>query len=421
MHKTAVHKTLASLQAAAHRELTGHILPYWAERMVDVERGGFIGQIDGNNQAHPLAPKGAVLNARILWTFAAAARQLNDDAYAVLAERAYRYLITYFWDDESEGVYWLLDAEGKPLDVNKQTYAQAFALYGIAEYYRLTKQPDVLAQAQALFRLIETHTVDPVHDGYLEVFDRKWCVLDGVPLSDKDLPTPKSMNTHLHVLEAYTNLYRIWPDPLLEVRLAALLERSLETILDTETGHLRLFFEMDWCPVEQTLSYGHDIEASWLLFEAAEVLGNEDMLARTQQAARHIADVFAREGIDTDGGVFNEREADGHLDDDKYWWPAAEAVVGLLNAYALSRQARFLDDAMRIWTFIERTLIDRADGEWFFRISRAGVPYREEDKAGPWKGPYHNARACLEIMHRVERMQAGVQGLSDAQSFVGVS
>lgn len=404
MLKKASREALASLRTAAHTELTQHILPYWAERMIDAERGGFIGQIDGSNQRHPLAPRGAVLNARILWTFSAAARHLHTAAYADLAKRAYRYISTYFWDREAGGIYWLVNADGTPNDSNKQTYAQGFALYGFAEYYRLAKDPLVLQQAQDLFYLMEAKTTDPVHDGYFEVFDRTWRLLEGVPLSDKDLSVPKSMNTHLHVLEAYTNLYRIWPDASVHARLVALVERFMETILDQQTGHLRLFFEDDWRPTGGTVSYGHDIEASWLLVEAAEAVGDEDLLLRTRRAALYLADIHVQEGIDTDGGIFNEIEPNGHRDEDKYWWPAAEAVVGLLNAFAMSSQHRFLDQATQTWAFIERHLIDTRDGEWFFRVKRDGTPYRSDNKAGPWKCPYHNGRACLEIIYRIDQL-----------------
>lgn len=399
---------LASLRAGALHELTQHILPYWAARMVDHEQGGFLGRIDGHDRVHPEAPKGAVLNARILWTFAAVARVLDDDAVRRLADRAYRYLLNRFWDPEHGGVYWTLQADGHPLDANKQTYAQAFAIYALAEYHRLTGDAEAKARAIRLFDLIEQHTVDAVHDGYVEVFDRAWHVLEGVPLSEKDLAAPKSMNTHLHVLEAYTNLLRIWPAATLRERLRGLLQRFLDTIVDPQTHHLRLFFKDDWMPVSDTISFGHDIEASWLLVEAAGVLGDPDLLAATRAVALRIADATLSDGIDADGGVLNEASPAGVFDDDKHWWPSAEAVVGLLDAYQLSGEARYVEAAAATWAFIQRVLVDREGGEWFFRVSRDGVPYRKEDKAGLWKCPYHNSRACLEIMARVDQIAAGL-------------
>lgn len=392
---------LSRLADEARAELVDHILPYWADRAVDRQCGGFVGRIDGHDRLVPDAPKGAVLNARILWTFAAACRALRTDRWCDEADRAYDALRTHFRDAVHGGVFWTVTASGAPLEDKKQVYAQAFTIYALAEYVRYGGDGEALAWAQALYRLLEDRAVDPVHGGYVEAFARDWGPAADVRLSEKDDDAPKSMNTHLHVLEAYTALYRVWPDAGLAARLRALVELFLDRIVDPETGHLTGFFDEDWARTSETVSFGHDIEASWLLDEAAAVLGDAALAARVRPASVALARATLAEGLDADGALFNEREPDGRLDTDKHWWPQAEAVVGFLNAYAHTGETAFAEAAVEAWGFIRHVLVDRDGGEWFFRVARDGTPYREEDKVGLWKCPYHNARACLEIMERV--------------------
>jgi len=397
--------TLSPFRSRVVAELTEGILPYWMAHTLDDEHGGFVGRITHEGRVVAGAPRAAVLNTRILWTFAAAGRVLHDDRYRAVAERAYAYLVDHFWDAEHGGIYWMLDHTGRPLETKKQIYAQAFAVYALAEYYRLTDDASVLERAVDLFRTIERHSFDPTHGGYFEAYSRAWTLLDDVRLSEKDPNEKRAMNTHLHLLEAYTNLYRIWPDPALRQQLVGLINLFLTTILDAETGHLQLVFDEAWRPRSKVVSFGHDIEASWLLVEAAEVVG--EAVASVQKTALQMAQVTLDEGRDHDGALLNDAEPDGRLDDDRHWWPQAEAVVGFLNAYQLTSAPRFLDAALACWTFIENHLVDREGGEWFFRVSRDGTPCASEDKVGPWKGPYHNARACLEVMTRVDRLLQG--------------
>lgn len=394
---------LHELRSRVAAELTDGVLPYWIGHTLDEEHGGFVGRITHAGRVVAGAPKAAVLNTRLLWTFAAAARTLNDDRCRALADRAYAYLVDHFWDPEHGGVYWMLDHTGRPLEAKKQVYAQAFALYALAEYACLTGEASVLDRAVDLFRIIECRSADPAHGGYFEAYSRTWTLLDDVRLSEKDANEKKSMNTHLHLLESYTSLYRVWPDSTVRRSLAGLIELFLTTILDGPSGHLRLFFDERWTPRSTVISFGHDIEASWLLVEAAEALGDPGLLEAAQKTAVRMAGVTLDEGRDDDGAIFNEVDADGRLDDDREWWAQVEVVVGFLNGYALTSDRRFLDAALACWTAIENHFIDRAQGEWFFRVSRAGTPYASEDKVGPWKGPYHTVRACLEVMARVDR------------------
>jgi len=381
------------------------MLPYWVENAVDEENGGFVGQIRQNGERVRDAAKGSVLNARILWTFAAAHRFLGDDRFRELAERAHSYLTGQFWDPVHGGVFWSVDHRGHPLETRKQTYAQAFALYGLSEYYRATGDRDALSQAIRILQLIETHTLDLEHGGYLEALSRSWEQIEDVRLSEKDLNAPKSMNTHLHVLEAYTNLFRAWPDPLLREKLASLVGLFLEKIIDTNKHHLYTFFEMGWTPLTDVISFGHDIEASWLLLEAADVLGDAATRSEVRDAALALARATLMEGIDTGGGLVSEVLPDGETDSDKYSWVQAEAIVGFVNAYQETQSADFIEAAVAIWEFARRFLADEEFGEWYFRVAQDGRPYPGDDKVGMWKCPYHGARACFEVIARADRME----------------
>lgn len=391
---------VGSLRQEVRHELTQNILPFWMSHAVDEEHGGFVGRISADGAVDRSAPKGAVLNSRILWTFAATARQVGNPGYAAMADRAYHFLRACFSDPDDGGVYWTLTADGQPLDTKKQVYAQAFALYGVSEYAALTGSDEARGWALELYRLIEEHAFDPRHGGYYEAFSRAWGPLGDVRLSERDLLAPKSMNTNLHVLEAYTNLYRIWPDAGLARQLGVLIEVFLERIIDPETFHQHCFFREDWRPIPDGVSFGHDIETSWLLDEAATVLGDGERNRRASAMAAAMAGAVLAGGLDHDGGLFYSRSEDGRLDTDKHWWAQAEAVVGFLNAFERSGEGRFREAALQCWHFAHDALINRTHGEWHARLARDGTPYADDDKLGLWKCPYHNTRMCLEVMRR---------------------
>lgn len=384
------------------RELKENILGYWMKNTVDEKRFGFIGEIKSNGEAVADADKGLVLHARILWTFASAYRLYKDEAYLKMAERAYDALNTRFRDNEYGGLFWMIDANGRPTQDKKQVYGQAFVIYALAEYYRAAGREEALAWAGDLYRLIERYAYDPVHLGYVEALARDWSETDDLSLSGKDLNERKSMNTHLHVLEGYTNLYRVWKPEGLRAKLKELIEVHLDKIIDPKTNHFLLFFDDEWESKAPDVSYGHDIEGSWLLWEAAEVLGDEELLARVKPAALAMAKATLEQGVDKDGGLFNEFDGK-HLDDSKDWWPQAEAMVGFLNAYQLSGEEAYLDAAKGSWTFIENFVSDRAGGEWHWQVTREGVPVvsDRQPKVGAWKCPYHNSRACFEALERL--------------------
>jgi mannobiose 2-epimerase len=385
------------------RHELANILDFWMTRMVDHEQGGFYGEIDGRNRTHKKREKGSVLNARILWTFSAAYHFTSDKNYLSQADRAFHYFVDHFIDKEYGGVYWSLDYLGNALNRRKQLYAIAFAIYGLTEYHRSTGNPGALEWAIQLFNAVESWGKDEIHGGYIEAFSEKWETLDDVRLSEKDQNDRKSMNTHLHILEAYTNLYRAWPDPVLLRSLKTLVNIYQEKIIDSSSGHQNLFFDENWEVTSSRYSYGHDIEASWLLWETAEIMGDKQVMSQLLPVCLRLADV-AMEGLDTDFGLMNEIDAvTNHSDSDKHWWPQAEAMVGFLNAYQLSGEKHYLDLMMRSWEFIKKYLIDTVHGEWYWRVNRNGQVMTHDVKAGFWKCPYHNTRACMEILRRLNQ------------------
>jgi cellobiose epimerase len=386
---------------ALSAELQDDIVPFWLRHAPDVVRGGFIGELSHDLVVARDAPKGLILNTRLLWAFSAFHRELQDEACRAAAERAYHYLETRFWDPEHGGAFWTLDAAGRPLDVKKKGYGQAFYLYALSEWQRATGSEAALRRAQQIFELIEERSCDKARDGYFESYERDWRLAQDVRLGANDLNEPKSMNNHLHIMEAYSNLMRIWPDERLRSRLAALVELFLTRIIDPETHHLRLFFSEDWAVRSDHVSYGHDIEASWLLCEAAELTGAAALLARARARAVEMAEAVLREGIDPDGGLLYESSPAGLVDSDKHWWPQSEAVVGFLNAFELTHDERYYEAAWNAWCFIERTLLDRRHGEWFYKVARDGTPDLSQPKISLWKCPYHAGRMCLEGVARL--------------------
>jgi mannobiose 2-epimerase len=398
-----------SWAARFRRELTGNILPFWMRHAVDRANGGFYGTIGCDLTVDRESPRAAVVNARILWTFSAAGWRLGDPAYREMADWAYDYILDKFWDKEYGGIYWMLDYEGNPISDRKQIYAQAFAAYGLAEYFRATGKTESLERARQLYRLIEDKSRDAVNKGYVEACSRDWGALEDMRLSEKDLNSPKSMNTHLHVMEAYTSLLRVWRDPELLASQKELLEVTMDRIVDDATGHFKLFFDREWRSLTDHISYGHDIEGSWLIFEAAEVLGDAALVDRARKLAINMAQAVSEQGLDRDGSLFYEANSKGEpIDPNKHWWAQAEAVVGFYNAYQLSGERHFLEQSERVWEYIERAVVDKVHGEWHAKLRPEGQPYTAEEDSdaclvGPWKCPYHNSRVCFEMLERLER------------------
>lgn len=386
-------------------ELKANILGFWMKHTPDDTHGGFIGEMDNQGRVIPEADKSLVLNTRILWTFASAYRIYNAPEYLAAAERAYNYLITHFLDQEFGGFFWMVDEHGAASQPKKQIYGLAFAIYALAEFHHATGREDPLQHAIDLFRLIEQHGYDPHHKGYIEALSREWEMTDALSLSAKDMNEKKSMNTHLHVLEAYTGLYRVWKLELLRSKLAELIETMLDHILDADGRHFHLFLDEEWQVKSAQVSFGHDIEGSWLLYEAAETLGDDALLGRARKAALSMAEAVLAEGVGSDGGIWNEADRNGLMDkahESRDWWPQAEAMVGFYNAYQLSGASRFLQAAENSWSFIEKNIIDHKLGEWHWGVDASLQPLSSAPKVSAWKCPYHNGRACFEMIRRLD-------------------
>ena len=409
--------------------LEKNILHFWMTQMVDETHGGFYGRMDGQGTLHPEAEKGAILNARILWSFSAAYRVLGVTEYLAMATRAYEYFIEHFIDHEYGGVYWSVDYLGNPLDTKKQFYAIGFAIYGLSEYARATSDREALDYALQLYDCIEEHAFDTRNNGYIEACTREWGEIADMRLSEFDANYPKSQNTHLHIIEPYTNLLRCLKElhaqescdyvPVLgsvlpigvtipvetiftvEASVRNLIEIFTQHILNPKTYHLDLFFEMDWTQGAGRLeSYGHDIECSWLLHEAALVLGDKKVLDRVEPIVREVAKA-SEKGLCPDGSMIHEANLDtGHVDDDLHWWVQAENVVGWFNIYQYFGDEAALEKAVRCWSYIKSQLIDYEQGEWFWSRHADGTLNTTDDKAGFWKCPYHNGRMCMEIIER---------------------
>ena len=382
--------------------LQNNILPYWEKYMQDHENGGFYGRMSGDEKLMPEAEKGAILNARILWTYSSAYRLLKSSEYWEMATRAKRYLIDNFYDKRFGGIYWSLDYKGNPLDTKKQIYALGFAIYGLSEYHRATGDREALDYAIMLFKSIEEHSFDKEKNGYLEALTREWNEIEDMRLSEKDANEKKTMNTHLHILEPYTNLYRVWKNDELRKQIKNLVEVFLDKILNKETNHLRLFFDENWNGKDHIISYGHDIEASWLIHEAALVLEDETLLKRVEAVVPLIANA-AGEGLQADGGMIYEKNTEtGEVDADRHWWVQAETVVGYINLYEYFNNEDALEKALQCWNFIKKHLIDSKNGEWFWSLKADGTINTIDDKAGFWKCPYHNGRMCMELLGRFQ-------------------
>ena len=380
--------------------LEENILKYWIERVTDHENGGYFGRVDGHDFVHLYAPKGAVLNARILWAFSAAYRVLGNAEYLDAATRALDYFLDNFIDKEQGGVFWSLNYMGKPIDTKKQTYAIGFAIYGLSEYARATGSKRALDSAINFYYDIEKKAYDCKGNGYIEALTRDWQPIQDMRLSDKDENGSRTMNTHLHIIEPYTNLYRVWKSEDLKKSILNLIDIFTEKLLNKETNHLDLFFDDEWHGKRNIESYGHDIEASWLLHETALVLGEKQVLNTIEPIIRSIAKA-SDEGLRPDGSMIYEHWKDNNTYDlQRQWWVQCESVIGHVNLYQHFQDEDAFVKAKQCWDYIQTNLVDKEHGEWYWAILDDGTTNHIDDKAGFWKCPYHNSRMCLELIER---------------------
>ncbi|ADU28564.1 AGE family epimerase/isomerase [Evansella cellulosilytica] len=399
MDKTLLYRAKQEIE----KELTDRILPFWKKRVIDGSGDGFHGYIDYHLTIDHDSEKGCILHSRILWSFSAAYRKYKNDTDLQVATRAFNYLKNYLIDDEFGGLYWSVTNEGELNDTRKHIYNQAFGIYGLVEYFRATNNEEALQLAKEIYQLIEMHGFDEENKGYLEAFSRQWEKDEDLRLSDKDMDVEKTMNTHLHILEAYTNLYRVWKDDVFKEKFELLFDVVAEKVLNEKTGHYSLFFDAGWKKESDVISYGHDIEGSWLMTEAAEVLGCKVRQNKMKTMAIKMVDACIEEGLENDGSLINEKDSND-VDATRVWWVQAESLVGFLNAYELSGEERYLKHFHNSWEYIKKYVIDDKHGEWYWELDQDNNVNKEKPIVEPWKGPYHNSRACMEAVERITKI-----------------
>lgn len=398
---SSIEKILLQYKNVVQPELNS-ILEWWMKFMVDEKNGGFYASVNNENIPVENEAKGIVLNSRICWAFSAAYLQNNKTEYLQIAKRAFEYIKEFFVDKEYGGVFWSVNEHGEMQDGRKQIYGIAFTIYAFAEYFKASKNEEALTIAKNLFAVIERYSFDKNKTGYLEALSRDWSIADDLRLSEKDDNEKKTMNTHLHVIEAYANLYTVWKDEGLKNEIILLLNNFDDYIINHQNFHLNLFMDEDWNVHSTLVSYGHDIEAAWLLQECAEIISDSSQIKKYKDYSIKLTDAALEGWDEKHNGLWYEYEpATNHWLKEKHWWPQAEAMVGFLNAYQLTQNEKYLDYSISALNFIKENLKDANHGEWFWGIEE-NKKIMDKEKAGFWKCPYHNTRACLEIIKRVQ-------------------
>lgn len=378
------------------KELTGHIIPFW-NKLRDDENGGFYGFMSYDLKLDKQADKGVILHARILWFYSKAYITLGDKTLLDNARHAYEFIKNHCIDYEYGGVYWMMNYKGEPADTMKHTYNIAFAIYALSCYYNASGDKEALELAYKLFHDIENNTLDEY--GYREAFDRQWNLVSNDALSENGLHADKTMNAILHLIEAYTELYKADHNEEVAKRLKFQLGQMRDIVYTPETNALKVFFDTKFDLVGDIHSFGHDIEAIWLMDLACETLGDEELKKQFAEMDLKISHNIQNIALDN-GALNNEREND-KIDKKRVWWVEAESVVGFINAYQHSGEKKFLESARSVWEYIKAEIIDKREGsEWYAEVSYDHKPHDWKEIVGPWKCPYHNGRMCMEVIKR---------------------
>lgn len=394
-------------RARLQHEAFGAVLPWWRREMTDPAGGHYGGRLHDGTLRDDL-PRSGVLGARLLWTYAEAARRDPAGGWHADAEHAWAWLRRALWDPRHGGLYWHVDAQGRPLARHKQAYAQGFAIYALAAWHRASGGAEPLALAWQLFERLDDHAREATQGGYIEACTDDWQPLPAARLSDKEPEAARSLNTLLHLLEGFTELLRARPDERLRQRVTELLDIFLQRLWQPDRQAFGLFFDAAWRSLTPQVSYGHDIEASWLLVRAAEVLGDADRLQGCRRLTTRVARTVLRHGMTADGALHAEGRWPGLPFQDheitcaeRHWWAQAEAMVGFWDAWQHSGDPAFAAAAQRAWAWAEHHLCDPAAGEWRKVLDAEGRLVPRVPRAGPWECPYHHVRACFELMDRL--------------------
>lgn len=385
-------------EEAITKELN-NILDFWSTRAFNKQTGLFFGRIDNDGNVYPQAALGAVMYSRIIWSFSAGYLYTKKTIYKKRALQAYRILKSFFYDQENGGLYWSVLPTGRPLERRKQIYAQAFGIYALAELYKIEPSKGLLEEISSLFNLIEKYSYDEETGGYIDAFNEDWKPIDDMRLSEKDMNAPKTMNTHLHILEAYSNFYSIQKDKLVKERIIQLLTIFRTKIIHPQKKHLQLFFTKNWKSLSINQSFGHDIEASWLMIEAAENVYGKDVPKSLIDECNALA-LISADGLLTDGSLAYEKTG-RFVNKERHWWVQAEAWVGFYATGIRREEAIYFQYAENLWNYIQNEIKDEVNGEWFWGKDENGNILKE-DKVGIWKCPYHTSRACLEVLKKLK-------------------
>ena len=382
-------------EAEIRRHLVQDIIPFW-KGMKDNSFGGYYGEMDYHLKLYKNAAKGGILNSRILWFFSNAYAITTDADCLRHADHAYEYLRDAFYDKEYGGIYWSVTCDGLPLDDTKHTYNQAFAIYGLASYYSVTENEEALRLAYELVELVEHKCRDAV--GYREAYDRRFETISNEKLSENGVMASRTMNTLLHIFEAYTELYRVDGNELIADKMKQILDVFATKVYHPKKRRLEVFFGEDMNSLIDLNSYGHDIEAAWLLDRGCELLANDVYRAKISTITKNLTARILE--IAYDGTSLYNECCKGELDTRKLWWVQAEAIVGFLNGFQKTGGIKFKYAACNTWDFIKNNILDKRPGsEWLSEVDRYGKPYPKEI-AGIWKDPYHNGRMCIEVIKR---------------------
>ena len=377
-------------------ELVNHIIPFW-NKLEDKENGGFYGFMDSDLKLDKNADKGVILHSRILWFYSNCYLVLKDGECLEKARHAFEFMRDYCVDREYGGVYWMMKANGEVADSMKHVYCNAFFIYAMSSYYDASKDKDALNLAMDTFRVIEEKGTDDV--AYLEAMTREWKLMENDALSENGLMADKTMNTTLHLIEAYTELYRVSKDAQVLKRLRFLLDITYDKIYDKENSKLLVFFDKNLNEIGDIYSYGHDIEATWLIDRACEVIGDEKLAKKFAGMNSEIVEKIA--DVAFENGALNNEVEHGVVNKWRIWWVQAEGVVGFLNAYQKYDNARYLDISHALWEYIKGNIIDpREGGEWYSQVGEQGNYAKFKPEVDPWKCPYHDGRMCLEVIKR---------------------
>ncbi len=375
--------------------LFSQILPFWLA-LRDKEHGGYYGYVDKNGTSDPLADKGVIFHSRILWTFSEAFRMTQNKTYLDAAEHAYIFLTEKAMDKEYGGLYWMLDSNGEPVELFKHSYNQAFGIYAFANFYLATGRQDVLDQAIGLFCLLEEKWRDP--DGYREQLTRTFLPMPNEELSENGIVAEKTMNSLLHIMEAYTVLYQASHNPVVKTALIYAVKQLVNKMYNPEKERLEVFFDSHLNSLLDLHSYGHDIEASWLIDRAVSVIKDPELSVLAAPVTKTLYDHVMRRAYTTRGVYF---ECQNGLDNtQRDWWVQAEAVIGVANDFQKNGGAE--EHILLLYQLLHflKSEIITPSGEWAWTTYEDGTHDMKRELAGPWKCPYHNGRMCMEIMTR---------------------